>query len=301
MSKNNNNQLNTSLNNQSTTQTDGTTSALQLQRQHRIDINAAKATKEKIRNCNKEHNLVIKPKYGETPTALMSEIEAAVESEENTVFNIFGAEVRPDYLIIRFDNQNSKEQLIKHLTDKKIIGKTQIKTAGELKGDRFLIKDLDPAKFKTRRDADKLNKAVIKFLEKNPLNVEYGMDVLQIVDVDDGNAIAIVKETEAANYLVQHPNIFIGLTRAVAVLYPPGPFCDTCCSLVHDEADCMGGVVRCYMCGGEHPGKKCRTTSLCCPNCRRHPKFKKRTRHSAKSSLCKTRIEATLVQFDLEL
>lgn len=64
--------------------------------------------------------------------------------------------------------------------------------------------------------------------------------------VDDGNAIAIVRDSAASMHLIGNPNLFIGLSRVVAVLYPPTPFCETCCSLLHDEPKCMGNPARCF-------------------------------------------------------
>ena len=52
---------------------------------------------------------------------------------------------------------------------------------------------------------------------------------------------------------------------------------------------------------GEHAGEKCRPVGFNCVNCKKHPAYNHRTRHSAKSSLCKAKLEVALAKMNLEL
>ena len=266
----------------------------------RAGLDYAKDTKQKIRTHKKDLDLVIEPVYGHSPAVLLNRIDNAVESADGEVFQIFGAEVKGNLVVIHFDNDSSKRQLVNLLLDQELITTKQIKTNNDLVGDRFLLKDLDPVKYKSKRDSDKLQKQLLKFLEKNKDGVDFANYMLQVVDVDDGLAIVIIRNPDATKFLVEHPNVFINLRRAVAVLYPPGPFCDTCSSLEHTESDCMSSV-KCFVCGGPHAGNSCRPYNAACPNCTENPMFKKRTRHSAKSSLCKSMIQHSLTKIGMSL
>lgn len=264
----------------------------------RIGLETAKDTEAKIRSYKKEFDLVIEPELGTSPAALLERIEnEAKKCDEKAIYQIFSAEVKANYVVVHFYSESEKNELVRLLLEKGTMTSKQIKTNDDLKSNRFLIKNLNPAKFKSKKDANKLYKKLIKY--QNSQAIDF-LNILQILDVNDGLAIAMVRHLETANYLVHYPNLFIGRRPAIAVLYPPGPFCDTCCSLEHTDSDC-NGELKCYECGGAHAGNTCLRYGSSCANCSAHPMFKKSKPHSAKSSLCKAKIQNTLKKLGMTL
>lgn len=259
-----------------------------------IDLAAASGAALKVRRGKEEFVLLLAPAANHPPSALYELIEKAVEKAP-TVIQVIGAEILTNCVAIEFDNDNSRKDLLDLLVSKRIIKTDQILgSRQDQAGMRFLITNLDPTKYKAKRHCETLVTAMLKYLSKNTAGADFEDGRFRVVDVDDGQAIAIVRDKEAADYLVAHPNIFIGLKRAVAVHYPPADFCTTCCSLDHNESMCMAEAQTCYVCGGDHLGKTCKASILNCPNCSKHPTYKRRTRHSANSTLCKSRVEKVL-------
>lgn len=132
---------------------------------------------------------------------------------------------------------------------------------------------------------------------RQPEGAGLSTDDLRVVDIDDTAAILIVFNNSLASYLAENPNLFVGLSHLVAVYYPPSTFCTQCCALDHLEEACVNNAV-CFQCAGLHAGGDCKPAVLCCVNCDRGKG--KRTRHLAKSSLCKTKVGLHLKSLGIE-
>lgn len=267
-----------------------------------IDLTAAAAVKSKIRTAKTAFDLVIAAVNGQSPSELLYTIEKTIYESREPI-TAFGARTLNHYAVIFFDAADAREALVTFLVDKSVITREQIADSIEdALGDRFVVIWLDPARFKVPKDGVELQTAMLRFLENNKEGVDFSNGRLKITDVDDGNAIAMVNDTECSNYLLNKPNVFVGLHRAAVVYYPESDFCTTCCSLEHKEADCVhGDNPKCFECGGPHLGANCSPVQRNCPNCRSVKKFSGRTHHSAKSALCKSRIDSSLKLLNIDL
>ena len=254
-----------------------------------------------IRTSKAEYDLVLVPAPGGAPSRLRESVRREIVASGRT-FCIFGCELQSDSVTFKFDGARARSDLVDLLIESKTILHGQIaKKEGE-SGTRFLITGL-PGEL-GRRDGDSISRQIVKYIndtaELHPEGSGFVPADLRMVDVDDGMAVAITTCRPLIDFLLDNPNIFVQLDHLTAYYYPPAPFCTNCCSLEHQEADCIGEPV-CSQCGGAHAAGGCRPQKLSCFNCKSDQRFRKRTRHSARSSLCKARVAAFLDSIGIEL